>query len=157
MTLITRFRNPVRAVLGAVTALDTDKQMYSDRAVDEAVKLVVETGLLPGYGLDTSVGGSVNDSVSPDVVSPGVYGLLVYQAARMFVARMPSHYSYGTRPMRESFGSFRELKADLDVRIGELRAMVDGNGVGVGLESWSALDGWLSHQGVSVAGWRGLA
>lgn len=74
MTLITRFRNPVRAVLGAVTALDTDKQMYSDRAVDEAVKLVVETGLLPGYGLDTSVGGSVNDSVSPDVVSPGCMG-----------------------------------------------------------------------------------
>lgn len=127
-TTIATFRKPVRALLGD---RDAAVFLYSNTAIDDAVEVAVRMGKLTDHTVTED-----GLSITPAVTSPNAYALLACEVALMFVASNPDRYSFKTRPLAESFGSWKDFTHQLELSIHDLRA-------GTMFDSWQNLHAWL--------------
>lgn len=127
-TTIADLRVPVRAVLND---FDTVVRKYQDAAIDAVVAMIVNTGQLPGFAT-----ASGNTLITPDVTGRN-YGLLIYKAARAFVAPAPDGYSYRTRALSESFGGQKNFLHHLEQALHDIDQAGGGMfGTQLDFQSW---------------------
>jgi hypothetical protein len=130
MTPISEFYTPVRMVLGD---LDSSAQLYSNQSILEVVRMVVYGGQIPGYTLSAD-----KLYVTPDLVDPNSWLLLVYKAAAVFAfPALGERYSYQHRALSESFGGNLALLQRLET---ELYRLENGSM----FSSWQSMADWLA-------------
>ncbi len=105
---IAAFRPYVRTLLG-----DNDPNVKEYRAeqIDDAIRLVVNLGKVPGVKLTTD-GMSLDPAVEPDPNDADKtrrWAKLVLNAAKYFILPNAGSYAYRTRPLAEVFGEQRDF------------------------------------------------
>ena len=126
-TALSTFRKPVRALLGD---RDASVFLYSNTALDDATEVAIRMGKLEGFSMADAT------SITPAITDPNDYALLACEVTMMFVASNPDRYSFKTRPLSESFGSWHEFTMKLEQDIHDLRA-------GTMFSGWQNLHAWL--------------
>lgn len=123
MIAIGDFRNPVRAYLGDNHPVI---KTYSAEQIDEAVRLVVNLGKIPGVSLSPDPSGSdLSVDVSPtDPDQATNWARIVLYAAQRFVLIGAASNSIRTRAVAMSCGESRDLVFQLlseiyDLEFGE--------------------------------------
>ncbi len=109
---IATFRPYIRTLLG-----DNDPSVKEYRAeqIDDAVRLVINLGKVPGVKL-TADGMSLDPPLEPDPTNVEVtrqWARLVLNAAKVFVLPNAGSYAYRTRPLAEVFGEQRDFVHDI--------------------------------------------
>lgn len=105
-TLVSTFRNPLRAVLQDNDP--TGLYLYPDAALDDAVKAQVNFGQIDGYAL-TSGDTAITPDIAPPAGDPTRFHLLTMKAARMFVVPRGGSAHVRTRAVTLSSGSSRDM------------------------------------------------
>jgi hypothetical protein len=108
-TELSSFHRPLRIILGD---LDQDVHIYDDDQLTAAMELVLNLGKVPGYAVGDS--GEITPDLTPssDSDSAKAFALLLFHAAKRFVAAL-TRSAYRTRAFAESFGESRELVDDI--------------------------------------------
>ena len=121
MTAITSFRRPVRVILGD---RDPSVQRYSDQAIDDAVKTVMQLAKpsLAGFALTPDESGITPDLIAAagTTVDPSKFALVIWHAVKLFVTPESAAYSYRTRAISESFGENKGRVSDVLMEIHNL-------------------------------------
>jgi hypothetical protein len=120
---IADFRNPIRAYLGDNHPII---KTYSAEQIDEAVRLVVNLGKIPGVSMSPDpTGDNLSLDVSPsDVLQATNWARIVLYAAQRFVLIGAAANAIRTRAVAMSCGESRDLVFQLlneiyDLEFGE--------------------------------------
>jgi hypothetical protein len=134
MTAISDFFGTVRFLLGDH---DPTIQQYGDTVLLEGVRACIRLQGVPGLALAPDL-----SHITPEVTDPNQWALVCYHTVRGFVQNNPDRYSYKTRPMSESFGSWQPFLDQLQRNIYKL-------------ESGAMFSGWHNYY-TWLAGLSGL-
>lgn len=124
-TLITDLYEPLRHLLPKETT-------YEDTALLAGVRAMIGMGKLPDYALTPD-----RLEITPALTDPNDYALLLYHTALSFVQSKPSQYSWRTRALSETVGSYATFVRQLDQHLYELEH-------GTMFESWTSLHTFLA-------------
>lgn len=105
---------PVRALLGDFPRHGIYR--YEDSAVAKIVRALVQMGELDGYGLTPDLSG-----ITPVILNPKIFGVLIYKAAKRLLLPHAAAYGYRMRAMSESFGEQKGFVADLENALYDLQ------------------------------------
>lgn len=133
-TAITDFYETIRFVMGDN---DASVQVYPDSVLLKAVRSVIKLNKVPDYAVTED-----GLSLTPAVSDANDFALVVFHVCRAFVAGNPDRYSYRTRAIGESFGSWKDFLATLEMDIHKL-------------ENGTMFSGWQSYYSF-MAGISGL-
>jgi hypothetical protein len=134
VSTLAEFRKPIRVILGD---RDPSVYLYSDTALDDAAEVAIRMGKLEGFTTDGT-------NISPAITNANHYALLTYEVVKMFVDANPDRYSFKTRAVSESFGSWRDFLFAIEENLHALRN-------GTMFSGWSDLHSWLT--GVARLPW----
>lgn len=126
-TPVSDFYDPVRFLLGDHD--DTDR-LTQDTAIARGVRTLIKGADISGYTLD-----GAGNNLSPNVTASD-YMRIAAKVALRYVGSFPERQSAATRGWRESIGSFKGLKIDLE----ELIYKIESGGM---FEGWQSLATWL--------------
>ncbi len=87
---------------------------------------------MPGYAVDTD-----QSQLTPEVTDPNKWALVCYHTVKGFVDNNPDRYSYKTRAVGESFGSWRNFLDELKINIYKLEN-------GCMFSTWQTYYTWLA-------------
>lgn len=129
MTAIADFYETIRFLLGDH---DATVQQYPDGVLLKAVRSTIRLQQIPGYAVAPD---QVN--LTPEVTDANHWALIAYHTVKAFVDNNPDKYSYKTRAMSESFGSWRDFLDELKTNIYRLEN-------GTMFSTWQSYYTWLS-------------
>lgn len=127
-TAISDYLETLRVLLGDH---DATVRQYPDEVLAAAVRTCIRLNRLPGYTLASDL------EITPALTDPNDWALVAYHTVKLFVANNPDRYSYKTRAMSETFGSWRVFLDELDRNIYKLKN-------GKMFSSWQTYYTWLN-------------
>lgn len=110
--LISLFFRPTRVLLGD---RDPSVQVYSDGAISDSLKTVLQFGRLPGYALTPDETG-----LTPDITDPNLFALAALHTVKLFLSPQSGGYAYKTRAVSEKFENQRLQLYDVENEIYKL-------------------------------------
>lgn len=130
VTLVSDSYEGVRAILG-----DHDPQFrkYEDQAIASVVRTVLRCGNLPGYTLTPNRLG-----ITPTILQPRDFGILLHRAAKMLLLPDAAEYSYRTRALSERFGEQKFFVQELE------NALYDLENCGGVFHTFQTFYGWVN-------------
>ncbi len=128
-TNISDFYETMRYLLGD---RDSTVRQYPDAVLAAAVRSCIRLQKIPGYGVAPS-----QTEITPAVSDPNVWALVAYHTVKGFVDSNPDRYSYKTRAIGETFGSWRQF-------LDELRSNIYTLENGAMFSSWQNYYTWFS-------------
>ena len=133
-TAIAEFYETIRFLLGDH---DATIQQYPDAVLVQSVRLIIRLNKVPGVTVATDV-----TQLTPAITDPNQWALVAYHTVKGFVDSNPDRYSYKTRAIGESFGSWRNFLDELKLNIYRL-------------ENGTMFSGWVKYY-TWLAGLAGL-
>lgn len=128
-TSIAEFYETIRFLLAD---RDTTIQQYPDAVLAASVRSCIRLQRVPGYAVDTDP-----TQITPAVTDVNHWALIAYHVVKGFVDSHPDRYSYKTRAIGESFGSWRQFLDELKLNIYRLEN-------GTMFSGWFSFYTWLS-------------
>lgn len=113
---IAELRETVRFILGDH---DPDQPMFTDNAVDAAVRSALTLRKVPALSLDPA-----RTVITPEPTADQV-ALVCFHTAKLWLAGDPDKYEYRTRALAEKFGGSRNAMDELEQSIHELEERDD--------------------------------
>ena len=111
---ISDFYETLRYLLGD---RDATIQLYPDAVLLGGVRSCIRLNQIPALSV-----GVDNVSLTPEITDPNQFALVAYHTVKGFVDSHPDRYSYKTRAMGESFGSWRTFLDELKSNIHRLES-----------------------------------
>lgn len=128
---IAELRETVRFILGDH---DPDQPMFTDNAVDAAVRSALTLRKVPALSLDPARTG-----ITPEPTADQV-ALVCFHTAKLWLAGDPDKYEYRTRALAEKFGGSRNAMDELEQSIHELEN-------GTMFSGWVMFGSWIEGLG----------
>jgi hypothetical protein len=129
VTPISDFYETIRFLIGD---RDTTVQMYSDAVLLQSVRSCIRLQKISGYAVTADL-----KQITPAVTDVNAWALVAYHTVKAFVDSHPDKYSYKTRAIGESFGSWRNFLDELKLNIYKLEN-------GTMFSGWQNYYTWLS-------------
>lgn len=130
ITLISDTFEGLRVILGDRSA---QFRKYNDDTLSATVRTVLRMGGLQGYRVAPNQRG-----ITPAIVKPRDFGILLYKAAKLIVLPDAGEYAYKTRAISERFGDQKIFVFELQNQLYDLE-----NDGGV-FRTWQSFYGWVN-------------
>lgn len=116
---------------------DPTVPQYVDSQLASAVRGCIRLQRVPGYALTPDLA-----AITPALSDPNKWALVCYHVVKGYIDSNPDRYAWGTRALRESFGSWRGFLDELKLNIYRL-------------ENGAMFSGWYNYY-TWLAGMSGL-
>lgn len=127
-TPVSDFYETIRFLLGDH---DATVRQYPDEVLGAAVRSCIRLQRVPGISVASQT------DLTPEVTDPNKWALVAYHTVKGFVDSNPDRYSYRTRAIGETFGSWRNFLDELGRSIYKLEN-------GKMFSTWQSYYTWLA-------------